>query len=141
MQTTALTAGEFAYAFTLINTFKVEAAYVGAAWHLGVADLHDIQPAGNFFPHGFAVVHGVTELVNGGQLDGFTQCDGAAVWLFLTGHHTEQGRFTRAVRTDDADDGAFRYGEAQVVNQNAIAVGFTQIGDFNDFITQTCSVG
>ena len=57
MQTTALTAGEFANAFTLINPFKVKAANVGAAWHLGVADFHDIQPAGNFFPNGFAVIH------------------------------------------------------------------------------------
>ncbi|BBU86919.1 hypothetical protein EIMP300_83190 [Escherichia coli] len=67
MQTTALTAGEFANAFTLINPFKVKASSrdaapslwvnVGAARHLGVADLHDIQPAGNFFPNGFAVIH------------------------------------------------------------------------------------
>lgn len=140
MQTTTLTTGQLADAFALIHTFEVEAAHVGTAWHLGVADSHDIQPAGNFFPHGFAVVHGVTELVNGGQFDGFTQRDGAAVRLFLTGHHTEQGRFTRAVRTDDADNCAFRYGETQIVDQNAIAVGFTQIGDFNDFIAQTCSV-
>lgn len=91
MQTTALTAGQFAHAFTLIHAFEVKAAYVGAAWHFGVADLHDIQPAGNFFPHGFAVIHCVTELVNGGQLHGFAQRDGAAVRLFLTGHHAEQG--------------------------------------------------
>ncbi|GDR73236.1 hypothetical protein BvCmsSINP022_00150 [Escherichia coli] len=57
MQTTALTTGEFTNAFTLINPFKVKAANVGAAWHLGVADLHNIQPAGNFFPNGFAVIH------------------------------------------------------------------------------------
>lgn len=82
MQTTTLTAGQLADAFTLIHTFEVEAAHIGTAWHFGVADLHDIQPAGNFFPHGFAVIHCVTELVNGGQFDGFTQRDGTAVRLF-----------------------------------------------------------
>ncbi len=139
MQTATLTTGQFAHAFTLINTFEVKAAHVGAAWHFGVADLHDIQPAGDFFPHGFAVIHCVTELINGGQFHGFTQLNVAAVRLFLTGHHAEQGRFTRAVRTDNADNRAFRYGEAEIVDQNAVAVGFTQIGDLNDFIAQTRS--
>lgn len=141
MQTTTLTTGQFADAFTLINTFEVEAAYVSAAWHFGVADLHDIQPARHFFPHGFAVIHCVTELVNGGQFHGFTQFNGAAIWLFFTGEHAEQGGFTRAVRTDDPDDSAFRYREAQVVDQDAVAVGFTQVGNLNDFIAQTRSGG
>ena len=75
MQTAALTAGQLANALALVNAFEVKAAHVGAARHLGVANLHDIQPAGNFFPYGFAVVHGVAELIDGGQLDGFTQGD------------------------------------------------------------------
>ncbi len=55
------------------------------------------------------------------------------------GHHAEQGGFTRAVRTDDTDDSAFRYGEAQIVNQYAVAVRFAQIADFQNFIAQTRS--
>lgn len=139
MQTTALTAGQFANAFALIDAFEVEAAYIGAAWHFSVADLHDIQPAGHFFPDGFAVVHRVAELIDRGQLDGFTQRNGAAIRLLLTGHHAEQGRFTRAVWPDDPDDSAFRYREAQVIDQYAVAVGFTQVADFNDFVAQTRS--
>lgn len=141
MQTTALTAGQFANAFALIDAFEVEAAYIGAAWHFSVADLHDIQPAGHFFPDGFAVVHRVAELIDRGQLDGFTQRNGAAIRLLLTGHHAEQGRFTRAVWPDDPDDSAFRYREAQVIDQYAVAVGFTQVADFNDFVAQTRSRG
>ncbi len=91
VQTATLTTGQLAHTFTLINTFEVKAAYISAAWHLGVADTHDILPAGHFFPDGFAVIHSVTELVNGGQLHGLTQGDGATVRGFLTGHHTEQG--------------------------------------------------
>ncbi len=141
MQTTTLTAGQFANAFALIDAFEVKAAYIGAAWHFGVADLHDIQPAGHLFPDGFAVVHRVAELIDRGQLDGFTQRNGAAIRLLLTGHHAEQGRFTHAVWPDDPDDSAFRYREAQVVDQYAVAVGFTQVADFNDFVAQTRSGG
>ncbi len=122
MQTTTLTARQLAHAFAPVGALEVKAANIGAAWHLGVADTHDIQTAGDFFPHGFAVVHRVTELVNGGQLHGLTRGDRAAVRLFLTGHHAEQGGFTRAVRTNDADDSAFRYGEGQIVDQQAVAV-------------------
>ncbi len=46
-----------------------------------------------------------------------------------------------AVRTDDADDSAFRYREAQIVNQNAVAVGFAQMADFQNFIAQTRAGG
>jgi hypothetical protein len=46
VQTTAFTAGQLANAFTLVDAFEVKAAHVGAARHLGVADLHDIQAAG-----------------------------------------------------------------------------------------------
>ena len=56
-----------------VGALEVKAANIGAAWHLGVADTHDIQTAGDFFPHGFAVVHRVAELVNGGQLHGLTR--------------------------------------------------------------------
>lgn len=137
VQTTTFTAGQLANAFTLVDAFEVKAAHVGAARHLGVADLHDIQAARHFFPHGLTVVHRVAELIDGSQLNGFTQGDGAGIRLFLAGHHAEEGGFTRAVRTDDADDSAFRYREAQIVNQNAVAVGFAQMADFQNFIAQT----
>lgn len=49
MQTTTLTTRQFAYAFALIDAFKVKAADIGAAWHLGVTDAHDVLTAGNLF--------------------------------------------------------------------------------------------
>ncbi len=56
-----------------VDAFEVKAAHVGAARHLGVADLHDIQAARHFFPHGLTVVHRVAELIDGSQLNGFTR--------------------------------------------------------------------
>ncbi len=72
VQTTTFTAGQLANAFTLVDAFEVKAAHVGAARHLGVANLHDIQAARHFFPHGLTVVHRVAELIDGSQLNGFT---------------------------------------------------------------------
>ena len=64
-----------------VDAFEVKAAHVGAARHLGVADLHDIRAARHFFPHGLTVVHRVAELIDGSQLNGFTG-DGAGIRLF-----------------------------------------------------------
>ncbi len=105
-QTTTFTAGQLANAFTLVDAFEVKAAHVGAARHLGVADLRDIQAARHFF-HTVLLLSIASELIDGSQLNGFTQGDGAGIRLFLAGHHAEEGGFTRAVRTDDADDSAF----------------------------------
>ena len=54
-----------------------------------------------------------------------------------TGNHAEQGRFTSAVTTDDADDGARRYSEAQVVDQHAVAVGFGDVMELDHLVAQT----
>ncbi|MNE34094.1 hypothetical protein D3C76_1784520 [compost metagenome] len=53
MQTSALTAGQFAHALALIDAFEVKATDVSSAWHFGVADTHDVLAAGDFFPNGF----------------------------------------------------------------------------------------
>ncbi len=73
MQTTTLTTGQLTNAFALIGAFEVKATNIGAAWHFGVADTHDIQPAGDFFPHGFAVIHRVAELIHRRQFHRLTQ--------------------------------------------------------------------
>src|SRR5471030_1430169 len=136
MQTTTLTTGQLTNAFTLINPFEVEAADVGTAWHFGGADAHDVLTTGHFFPDGFAVVHGITELINRRQFDGVSQFDGATIWRFLARHHTEQRGFTRAVRPDNADNRAFRHGEGEIVDQNAVTVRLAQVLHFNNFIPQ-----
>ncbi|MNH37346.1 hypothetical protein D3C79_982420 [compost metagenome] len=111
MQTATLTTGQLAHAFALIDALEVKAADIGTAWHFCVAHAHDVLAAGHFFPHGFGVIHAVAELIDGSQLDGIAQHDTAGIRLLLAGHHAEQRGFTRAVRTDDADNRALRYGE------------------------------
>ena len=59
-------------------------------------------------------------------LDGRANRYFTRVRLFLSRDHAEQRGFARAVGTDDADDGAGRHFEAQVIDQQAIAVGFAK---------------
>jgi hypothetical protein len=62
-------------------------------------------------------------LVDQRDAGGLADRDFAAVRLFEAGDHLEQGRLTGAVRADDADDRAWRHGERQVVDQQAVAEG------------------
>jgi hypothetical protein len=80
-------------------------------------------------------------LVDEGDLHGLADLHFAAVRFFLAGDHAEQGGFTRAVGADDADDGAGRDLEAEVVDQQAVAIGFAHAVEFDDFVTQTFADG
>src|SRR5690606_12828428 len=64
------------------------------------------------------------------------QADAAAVRLFLSHQHAQEGGLTGAVAADDADDGAFGNAEAEVVDQLAIAEALAQVLHFDDHITQ-----
>ena len=70
-----------------------------------------------------SAVEAVARLVDVGDLDGRADLDFAGIRLFLAGDHAEQRRFAGAVRADDADDGAGRHVEAEVVDQQAVAEG------------------
>jgi hypothetical protein len=76
-----------------------------------------IVAAGNGIEHGFVVFQRVARLIDVRYLDRVTDFHFAGIGLFLAGNQLEQGRFTRAVRADDADDRARRDFEAQVVDQ------------------------
>jgi hypothetical protein len=48
----------------------------------------------------------------------------------------EQSGFTRAVRADDPDDSARWHFEAEIIDQQPVAVGFGNIVKFDHFVTQ-----
>ncbi len=54
VQTATLTAGQLAHAFALIDALEVEAADIGAARHLGVADAHDVPARRRLLPTRFS---------------------------------------------------------------------------------------
>jgi hypothetical protein len=55
VQAAAFTAGQHADLLLLVATVEVEAAAVGAAGHLELADGEDVEAAGNVFPNGLVV--------------------------------------------------------------------------------------
>src|SRR5690606_28041665 len=54
-----------------------------------------------------------------------------------TGQHAEQGGLTCTVRTNNPDDGTSWHLEAQVVDQQTIAIALADVFKLNNFITQT----
>ncbi len=60
-------------------------------------------------------------LVHEGQLHRLSQLDRPGIGLLLAGDHLEEGRLPGAVRSDDADDGAGRDDEGQVVDEQPLA--------------------
>ena len=76
-------------------------------------------------------------MIDIGQLDGGADDDFAAVRLFNAGDHLEQCRFAGAVGPDDADDGAGRNLEAEVVHQQTVAEALGHAVEFDDLVAQT----
>src|SRR5690606_25086898 len=126
-----------AHALLLIAAFEVKSTDVGAAGVVFAVDVDHVHAVGNGFPHGFLVVQLIAQLFHKGQLHGFTNHHRAGIRLLGTGNHAEQGRFTGTVTADNADDGAPRYGEAQVVDQHAVAVGFGGVIELDHLVAQT----
>ena len=68
----------------------------------------------------------VTRLIDVGQLHGLADLQGAGVGLLLPGDHPQQRRLAGAVGSDHAHDAAARELEAEVVDEQAVAVGLAQ---------------
>jgi hypothetical protein len=73
VQAAALTAGQRADLLLLVAAVEVEAAAVGAAGHLELADGDDVQPAGDVFPDGLVVRQLIAALVHEGHLHGLSR--------------------------------------------------------------------
>ena len=121
VQAATLTTGQRTDHLLLVLALEVEAADVGARLDLDAVDVEDVQAARDFLEDVVVAFQRVAALVHVGQLHGRADNDLAGVRLFLAGDHLEQGRLTGTVRADDADDGAGRHQEAQVVEQQAVA--------------------
>src|SRR5690606_19381990 len=70
------------------------------------------------------------------DLNRLTDGDGAAIGLFLSGNHAEQGGFTRAVTADNTDDGSLGYRERQIVDQQTALESLVDVFQSDDLITQ-----
>src|ERR1700730_8187092 len=97
----------------MLHAFEIEASNVAARRCFVIADLDEVEAAGNLLPHRVLVVEGLARLIDVGELDAGTQADLAAVRLFRAGKHAKQRGFAGTVGSDDADDSARRQAEAQ----------------------------
>src|SRR5476651_1159329 len=136
VQATTLTTGQVLDELLLIAALEVETPHVGARRDFVVADTDHIGTIGNRLEHRLAVIQVVAALVNARQLYGFADFDAARIRLFLAHQHAEQRRLTGTVTTDHADDGAFRHGERQVVDQYAIAIALGDVLELDNLVTQ-----
>src|SRR5476649_636931 len=136
VQATALTTGQVLDELLLIAALEVEATDVGTRRNLVVADADLVGTVGDLLEHSLAAVQVFAALIDAGQLHGFADFDGARIRRFLAHQHAEQGRLTSTVTADHANDGAFRHGERQVVDQHAIAVALADVLELDDLVTQ-----
>src|SRR5690606_31748440 len=141
VQTATLTARQVSDGLVLIAATEVEAAQIGPRRHLETTHVDDIGTIGHGVEHGLAVGQGVARLVDIREPHGLTDLDFATVGLLLTCNHPEQGRLTGAVGTDDADDGARRNAEAEVIDEQAVAEGFADVHELNHFVAQALGHG
>src|SRR5215472_5599992 len=127
MDPVALAAGELADLLLLVGALEVEAGDIGAARHLALAELDDIESVGDFFPDGLVRPKRVARLVDIAELDRIADAQGAAIDLLLAHDHAEEGRLAGTVGADDADDAAGRQAEIEIVDQEPFAEGLAQM--------------
>ena len=139
VETSAFTARERSDDLLLISALEVEAAEISTARHLKLTDFQNVQTVGNRFPNGLVVRERFSGLRNRAEFDGRSDIDFTGIRSFFTGDHLEERGLTGAVRTDHADDGSGRNGEAQIIDQETIAETLRNILEFDDFIAEAVS--
>src|SRR5690554_3482145 len=141
MYAVAFAPGKLPDLLLLIAALEVEGAHIGARRRLALAEYHHVEPIGNLFPNRLVRVQGIARLIHVSKLYRLADPDFAGIWLILPGDHPEQRRLTCAVRADDADDGARRQLEAQVLDKEVIAEALPQITGFHNQIAQAWARG
>ena len=125
----------------LVAPFEVERPAIGTGIHFGITEFNDLGTTRDRLPDVIVRVQIVARLVDIGQINGIPDGNRTFVRLFVTSNHFEQGRLTRAVRSDDADDTAGRQREFKVLNQQLVAHSLGQAFDLKHLAAQTWSVG
>src|SRR5207245_7681291 len=132
----ALAAREILHLRRLSGTGKIKAPYIGPRIDFNFAERDGVFAVRDHLPDRLvAIQHAV--LVHVADLDRLADPDGAGIRLLLADNQLEQGSLARAVRPDQADNPAPRQVEAQVLEQQLVAVGFAQMLGFHDEVAET----
>ena len=122
MDAVALAAGEVAHPLLLIRADEVEAVDVGAAVHLARPQHNGLLAAGDLLPHGLVGVQGGPALIHVAQRHRLADGELAAGWLLLAGDEPQQRGLARAVGADHPDHRARRGLEAEVLEEQPVAI-------------------
>src|SRR5207245_915547 len=132
----ALAAREILHLLLLIGTGKIKAPDIGPRIDFNFAERDGVFAVRDHCPDRLvAIQHAV--LVHVADLDRLADPDRAGVRLLLADDQLEQGGLARAVRPDQADDPAPRQVDAQVLEQQLVAVGFAQVLGFHHEVAET----
>ena len=120
----------------LVGALEVEIGAVGARIHLALAEKDNVLPARDFLPHVLLAIERIAGLIDVAEMDRFADLDRALIGFFLPNNHAEQRRLAGAVRADYADDAARRKPEAEIVDQEVVAVAFLEAREVDDVLPQ-----
>ena len=141
MHAVSLTARQHAGFFLLVVAAEVETADVGTRVHAALAELDELVAAADDFPDGLLRVDVGVLLVDVTDLHGLTYLEGARVGLFQAHDEAEQRGLTSTVGTDDAYDATLRQAEAEVLEQQLVAIGLGDVMRLDDFGAEAVAVG
>ena len=124
----ALAAGEHADLLLLVGALEVEAADVGPAVDLLVAELHEVGgAAGDLLVDGTCRRRGRRGTGRRRRGRRCRRREGAGVGLLLAGDHAEQRGLAGAVGADHADDAGGGQREGEVVDQQPVAEALVDV--------------
>src|SRR5205807_293274 len=103
------------------------------------ADPDHVEAAGDLLPDGLAVIERLARLIDVREAHALAEADRAGIGRLAPGQHAKEGRLAGAVRADDADDSAPRHSEAQVVDQQPLAVALAEPLDLDHQIPEPLS--
>mmetsp|Transcript_38442 Transcript_38442/g.114038 ORF Transcript_38442/g.114038 Transcript_38442/m.114038 type:complete len:284 (+) Transcript_38442:546-1397(+) len=120
VQAVALAARQVADGLALVVALKVVPRAVGAGRHLATVEVDFVTTVSNLFKERLVGIQCFTRLVDIHRHHCVAQAQLAAVRRHLAHDHAEEGGLSSAVATNDANDGAGRHAEANVIEQHAV---------------------
>src|SRR5579864_5160351 len=136
MNAIALAARKLTDFLLLIAAFEIEGADIGAARHGALAELENVEPAGDFLPHRLLGIERVARLIDIAHPDRRPDTQRSGIRLFPAGQQTEQRRLAGAVGTDDANDTSRRKREVDVLVEQPITIGLGEAFGLDDHRAQ-----
>src|SRR2546430_2570315 len=137
MHPVPLAAREVPHLLLLVRAAEVEGRGVRTSVARARPDLDVLLAAGDFLPHALRGIERVARLGNVRELHGVADAQLSRIDLLLAGDEPEERRLAGAVRADDPDDAAARQREAEIVEEQLVAVRLADALRLHDDVAET----